>query len=220
MLIDLHTHTFPASRCSAISTQEYIERCVRGGIRAIALTNHGDLSDNVALEPLLAAKGILLIRGVEISTQYGDFVVFSPDPDFLTTLRDVQPAPRPGDVPDDAAVVWVHPTAGGGRSRSVYYTGLEREVANLIDAVEVYNGNWLGKRYVTEAEAIAKRLGLPRTGGSDAHEADRIMRCSTEFPDSIRSTADVVAAIKRGHTTPHRRRSSPFDRLRAKRRPV
>ena len=92
------------------------------------------------LGPALAAEGVLLIHGVEISTLFGDFVVFSPDLDYLETLRDVQDAPRPGSVPEDAAVVWVHPGAGGGRSGSAYYPGLERMVAGVVDAVEVYNG--------------------------------------------------------------------------------
>ena len=91
---------------------------------------------------------MLLVHGVEISTLFGDFVIFSPDLDYLATFRDVQEAPRAGELPDDAAVVWVHPAAGGGRSGSAYYPGLERLVAEIIDAVEVYNGSWLGDRYV------------------------------------------------------------------------
>ncbi len=79
-------------------------------------------------------------------------------------------------------MVWVHPGAGGGRSGAAYYPGLERMVAGAVDAVEVYNGGWLGDRYVTAAEDIAAQLGLARTGGSDAHQVDDLMRCYTELP--------------------------------------
>ena len=97
----------------------------------------------------------------------------------------------------------MHPGAGGGRSGSSYYPGLERLVGPILDAVEVYNGSWLGERYVSAASDIADQLGLARTGGSDAHEADQLMACYTEFPDPVRSTADVVDGLKRRVTVPH-----------------
>lgn len=204
MNVDLHTHTYPASDCSHISFRDYIAWCVEHGVEAVALTNHGDVSDNRALGPALVAEGVLLVDGVEISTLLGDFVVFSPDLDFLSTFAAIQDAPRAGELPDDAAIVWVHPAAGGGRSGSAYYAGLERMVADVVDAVEVYNGSWLGERYVATAEQIAAQLGAARTGGSDAHEVGQLMACYTELPDPVRSTADVVKALKQGRTVPRR----------------
>jgi predicted metal-dependent phosphoesterase TrpH len=207
MNVDLHTHTYPASDCSHISYRDYIAWCVDNQVEAIALTNHGDISDNRRLAPALAAEGVLLIDGVEISTLFGDFVIFSPDLDYLETLRSVQEAPRPGDVPDHAAVVWVHPGAGGGRSGSAYYPGIENMVAGVIDAVEVFNGTWLDQRYVGIAEQIADVLGVARTGGSDAHDAAELMACFTEIPGPVTSTADVVRALQQGATVPQRRRA-------------
>jgi predicted metal-dependent phosphoesterase TrpH len=205
MNVDLHTHTYPASTCSRISFRDYIAWCTEAAVEAVALTNHGDVADNRTLEGALAAEGVLLIHGVEISTLFGDFVIFSPDLDYLATFRDVQDFVRAGELRDDAAMVWVHPAAGGGRSGSAYYSGLERMVADSIHAVEVFNGSWLGDKYVQTAEQIAGQLGLARTGGSDAHDTAELMTCFTELPDPIRSTADVVDALQRGHTIPHRR---------------
>jgi predicted metal-dependent phosphoesterase TrpH len=206
MNVDLHTHTYPASDCSRISYRDYIAWCVDNAIEAVALTNHGDISDNLRLGPALAAEGVLLIDGIEISTLFGDFVIFSPDLDYLETLCAVQDAPRADNLPEDAAVVWVHPGAGGGRSGSAYYPGIENMVAGVVDAVEVYNGSWLGDRYVQIAEQIAMGLGATRTGGSDAHDAADLMVCYTELPDSIASTADVVQALRSGRALPVRRR--------------
>jgi predicted metal-dependent phosphoesterase TrpH len=206
MNVDLHTHTYPASTCSRISFRDYIAWCTEAAVEAVALTNHGDVADNRTLEGALAAEGVLLIHGVEISTLFGDFVIFSPDLDYLATFRDVQDFVRAGELRDDAAMVWVHPAAGGGRSGSAYYSGLERMVADSIHAVEVFNGSWLGDKYVQTAEQIAGQLGLARTGGSDAHDAAALMTCYTEMPDPVTSTADVVRALRQGHTIPHRRR--------------
>ena len=213
MNVDLHTHTYPASDCSHISYRDYISWCVDNAVEAVALTNHGDISDNLKLGPALAAEGVLLIDGIEISTLFGDFVIFSPDLDYLATLRSVQDAPRPGTVPDHAAVVWVHPGAGGGRSGSAYYPGIESMVGGAVNAVEVYNGSWLGDRFVDAAEQIADVLGVARTGGSDAHDPGDLMVCYTELPDPITSTADVVQALLLGRTVPHRRRA-PVQRRR------
>jgi predicted metal-dependent phosphoesterase TrpH len=194
MNVDLHTHTYPASDCSHISFRDYVAWCVEHGVEAVALTNHGDVSDNRKLGPALAAEGVLLVHGVEISTLFGDFVVFA----------ELQDAPRAEELPRDAAVAWVHPAAGGGRSGSAYYPGLERMVAGVVDAVEVYNGNWLAEDYVKTAEQIAAQLGAARTGGSDGHVAGQLMACYTELPDPVRSTADVVDALKQRRTVPHR----------------
>ena len=212
MNVDLHTHTYPASDCSRISYRDYIAWCSDNAVEAVALTNHGDISDIRKLGPALAAEGVLLIHGVEISTLFGDFIIFSPDLDYLDTLRAVQDAPRPETVPEDAAVVWVHPGAGGGRSGSAYYPGIESMVAGVVDAVEVYNGQWLGDRYVAAAEQIASALGVARTGGSDAHQPAALMACFTQLPDPVTGTADVVEALKMGRTLPHRQ--APVQRRR------
>lgn len=204
MNVDLHTHTYPASDCSHISYRDYIGWCADNAIEAVALTNHGDVTDNRRLQAALTAEGVLLLHGVEISTVVGDFVIFSPDLDYLARFRAVQPALRTTDLADDAAVVWVHPGAGGGRSGSAYYDGLERQVAEVINGVEVFNGSWLDDQYVDIAERIARQLGLARTAGSDAHERDALMRCYTELPDPVRSTADLVTAIRTRATLPHR----------------
>ena len=204
MNVDLHTHTYPASDCSRITHPEYLGWCIQHGVEAVALTNHGDVDDNRRLEGALAAEGVLLLHGVEISTMFGDFVVFSPDLDYLAQFRDVQEFIRAGDVPGHAAVVWVHPGAGGGRSGAMYYPGIELMVAGVVDAVEVYNGGWLGDRYVAAAEEIAAQLGVARTAGSDAHAVEDLMRCYTQVPDPVRSTADLVSALKSRTTYPVR----------------
>ena len=209
MNVDLHTHTYPASTCSHITYRDYIAWCVEHHVEAIALTNHGNVTDNRKLESALAAEGVLLIHGVEISTMVGDLVIFSPDLDYLEAFADVQEAPRPGSVPSHAAVVWVHPGAGGGRSGSSFYPGIERLVSPVLDAVEVYNGAWLGERYVRAATDIADQLGVARTGGSDAHEPGELMACYTEFPGPVRSTADVVDGLKNRLTVPHAATASP-----------
>lgn len=217
MKIDLHTHTSPASSCSRISHEEYVDFCRHENLEAIALTNHGEVSDNRVLAPRLAAIGVTLLHGVEISTTLGDFVVFSPDLDFLDTLKPVQTPLRPETIPGHAAVVWVHPAAGGGMSGAAYLPGAETLLGGAVHAVELYNGSWPGAQYVDEARRIAERLGVPLTGGSDAHSVERLMTCFTEVEAPIEDTADLVAALRHGHVRPQRPQTRR--RLLARRRP-
>lgn len=207
MLVDLHTHTWPASECSQTTHDQYVERCLALGLSAIALTNHGDIGDNATLAPRLAEIGVVLLHGVEISTILGDFVVYSPDLEFLASLLPEQEPIHRRRLPEQAAVVWAHPAAGGGRSSSSYYRGIETLAAPLIDAVEVFNGNWPADRWVTVARRIADDLGLPATGGSDAHAPDAIMSCATEIDTGdgdLLSTADLVSALREGRVRPWR----------------
>ncbi len=202
MRVDLHVHTYPASTCSSIAYRDLIAHCRDHGVGAIALTNHGDVDDNRRLAAPLAEVGTVLVHGVEISTLYGDFVVYSPELDFLAGFAKLQAVPEAGALPADAAVVWAHPVAGGGLSGSPYYPGLAHRVAGLIDAVEVCNGNWLEPRYTEAAAALCAELDLPAVAGSDAHVAARLEACVTEIDGDVRSTADVVAAIKSGAVSP------------------
>ena len=191
-----------------MTRHEFIERCAQLRLNAVALTNHGVIADNLVVVWALAARDILLLDGVEISTVFGDFVIYSPDLEFLATLHPVQAPVRRAQLPAQAAVVWVHPAAGGGMSGSSYYPGLEELVAPHIDAVEVFNGNWLDDRHVREAMSMARHLGLPEVGGSDAHDTDAVMRCATEIdvPNGrLESTADLVTAIRDGRVRPWRR---------------
>jgi predicted metal-dependent phosphoesterase TrpH len=202
MRVDLHTHTTPASSCSQTDLDAFFNYCLTFDVSAIALTNHGDVSDNITLEPRLARIGVKLIHGVEISTLFGDFIIYSPDLEYLATFTDLQAVPKRGTIPDSAAIVWVHPAAGGGRSGSTYYTGLATTVGPLIDGVEVYNGNWASDRHIRVARTIAESCGVAMTGGSDAHRPQQIGRCATDFACEIASTADVVQAIKERATVP------------------
>jgi hypothetical protein len=204
MRIDLHTHTYPASSCSQITRDQYLEFCDRNHVAAIALTNHGDVRDNLALEARLGEVGTLLLHGVEISTMLGDFIVFSPDLEYLATLRDLRAPLRADEVPHHAAVVWAHPFAGGGRSGSVYFPGAEHQAASVLSAVELYNGNWSDRRYVDGAREIAASLRLPCTGGSDAHRVERLTACGTEFDEPVTGTADLVSALRSGSVRPWR----------------
>ena len=142
----------------------------------------------------LAAEGVLLLHGVEITTLCGDFVVFSPDLDYLAGFSAVQDRAAAGHVAADAAVVWVHPGAGGGRSGSTYYSG-HREHGRAASSTPSRSSTATGSASATSpspssiagapGRARAPAAATPTTPGD-------LMICYTEMPDPVRSTADVV----------------------------
>ena len=68
MNVDLHTHTYPASDCSRISYRDYIAWCVDNHVEAIALTNHGDVSDNLRLG--FAVPMVLVLGIIPLASQF------------------------------------------------------------------------------------------------------------------------------------------------------
>ena len=76
----------------------------------------------------------------------------------------------------------------------------------LVDAIESLNGNttdeenWL-------AGAVADRLGLPQTGGSDAHAAATLGNCVTVLAHPPESMADLIAQLRAGRCAPARGRA-------------
>jgi predicted metal-dependent phosphoesterase TrpH len=53
------------------------------------------------------------------------------------------------------------------------------------------------------ATEIAEQLGLPGTGGSDAHALWQVGRCVTVFEREIRSQEELVSELRRGRYAAH-----------------
>jgi predicted metal-dependent phosphoesterase TrpH len=184
-----------------------LESCLQAvinlDIATICLTNHGDLNDYEALAAM-APPELVLIPGVEISSNLGDFLIFSDKLDFLRSLEAVQPLPTREQRPTQTAVVWAHPFAGnvGGLDHTDRYVmGLAAEV----DGIEVFNGNWPDDDASALARRIASTYGLAELGGSDAHRPQDLMRCWTEIDGKTTSVDDLIRAILDRKTVAHRK---------------
>jgi predicted metal-dependent phosphoesterase TrpH len=78
---------------------------------------------------------------------------------------------------------------------------MERALFKYVDAVEVMNSKVTEKENDFAAK-VAEGLGVPSTGGSDAHEVDEVGIYATHFSDSIRSEKELVEALRRGAYEP------------------
>jgi predicted metal-dependent phosphoesterase TrpH len=204
MTIDLHVHTYPASPCSSASVDGLIEEAKRIGLDGICLTDHNHVWEPARVDELRQKHGFLILRGNEITTNQGDVLVFGLEKDIqgIIDLKDLR---REVDEADGFMIV-AHPfrgflVVGVDQAGLTPEKAMERPLFNYVDAVEVLNGK------VTEnendfASRVTEGLGLPGTGGSDAHEVGEVGMYATEFYAEIRNEQDLIAALKDGACSP------------------
>jgi hypothetical protein len=189
--IDLHVHTSSSGDNDA-DLEEVIERAVELGLDGITITEHYSYAASEPVERLREKyRGIItLFRGVELSAAEGHCLVFGADTDRLSlgyapAQEVVRAVTAAGGI-----VIPSHPYRGG--------SGLGARVLDLpgIGGLEGYNGANLHAMNVRAVEA-AGRLGLPYTGGSDAHAPAEVGSCYTAFEGTV-AAGDLVHHLRSG----------------------
>ncbi|NPV59390.1 MAG: PHP domain-containing protein [Actinobacteria bacterium] len=195
MIIDLHIHTNLGSICSQLGPAELLDRVRELGIDAICVTEHHSHRGAHKMVEFASGSGYPVFRGVEIYTELGDMLVYGMKRDtkyHLTTFEElVEMAEK-----DGAVIVPAHPCRGWGRQHKHAHT-FPRELIGHIVAIETLNGaNTI--RSNEKALALAEEIGLPGTGGSDAHALWQVGKCVTVFERDIRSEEDLVEELRAG----------------------
>ncbi|MGC9194245.1 MAG: PHP domain-containing protein [Syntrophobacteraceae bacterium] len=197
-IIDLHTHTFPASSCSSVCADELIEEAKLIGLNGICLTDHNHVWSIAQVEALRQKHGFAVFRGNEITTNQGDMLVFGLEKDIrgIITIEDLR---REVDAVGGFMIA-AHPFRGFLTFNTVELgltaeKAAQRPLFQLVDGLEVLNGK------VTEKEngfssRVAEALKLPATGGSDAHQASDVGIYATRFFVEIHSEEELLRALK------------------------
>jgi len=189
--IDLHVHTSSSGDNDA-DLEEVVEAAVLRGLDGIAITEHYSYGASEPVERLREKYGgvITLFRGVELSAAEGHCLVFGVDTDRLSlryapAVEIVRAVTAAGGV-----VIPSHPYRGG--------SGIGELVLRLpgISGLEGYNGANLHAMNSKAVEA-AGTLGLPYTGGSDAHAPAEVGSCYTEFEGRV-AVEDLARRIRSG----------------------
>lgn len=214
MLIDLHTHTRPCSPCSGQTAEQLLQAAVKSGLDAICVTDHHFVSGGREAQALGREKyGFTVFRGVEARTTLGDILVFGLDEDFEAGI-DGADLLQYVDERGGAAIL-AHPFRHGGGWALWYW--LEKQGLALdaslaarpelehIHAVETFNGQ-VNTAELRQAEDLARILGLPVCGGSDAHATWQVGTTATEFARPVTNEAELVREIREGRIRPRRLR--------------
>lgn len=203
-VIDLHTHSFPASPCSSLTVDDLIKKAKQIGLSGLCLTDHNHVWDPETVADLGQKYDFLVLRGNEITTDQGDMIVFGLEEEIKGIIRLEEL--REAVLKADGFIICAHPfrgflTFGAGKLGLTPEKAMERPLFRLVDAVEVMNGKVTEKENDL-AKKVAAGLDLPITGGSDAHEISAVGTFATWFPEVIQDEKGLVEALRRGNYVP------------------
>lgn len=184
---DLHVHSI-ASVDGRSSLDALLAAARAHGLDAITVSDHDTCT------PLPESTDVLLIPGVEITSDNGHILgLFLDRPVDLAALGKYPAPARAIDAIHNAGglAVLAHPFAPPKLT--------PHEVLSLpFDAIETANARAMLKPGANEkAAALAAQAKLPGTGGSDAHHASELGGCVTEF-SCERSLAAMKQALVNG----------------------
>lgn len=200
MKIDHHLHTSRHSPDSVMDPLKMIEHARAIGLDGVVITEHDHQWDPEELAELAArADGLKVFSGVEVSAREGHFLVYG-----LPDLRDVGPGIRLRELLKvverrGAAIVAAHPF----RWLQPFDEIVARHGA-VFHGVE-YVSNNVTSDTRRQAESLLAASPMPRTGSSDAHDADTLGCYFSEVEGPVETIADFVAALRRGAVRPRHR---------------
>jgi predicted metal-dependent phosphoesterase TrpH len=188
--------------CSSMSPDALLTRARELGLGGFAVTEHDSTWPEehfLELSGSASRLGMLIINGAEIRAY--DSVTYNCQGDFLVFgVR--RPIPQP--ITARALARFVHGEGGViiAAHPFRYWLGAGDLVFDLdLDGIEVFNLNHTPEMEARAMEA-ASRLGIPSTGGSDAHHPSAVGRCHTLFAQDIFTEADFLRELKSGRITP------------------
>ena len=200
MRIDLHIHTAPRSACSHLGLSELIQRAQKLELDGICLTEHQVVWTAEEAARLAEEGGIKVFRGNEFTTNQGDILVFGFDEDIkeLLTIQELRELVKKA----GGFMIAAHPfrgfkTFGIGQLQMTVEQACQRKVFGFVDAIEIGNGK-LSDDENDMARRVADTLGLPGTGGSDAHRGDEVGKWVTVFENDIGDEQELIEALKAG----------------------
>ncbi len=173
--LDLHVHTW-WSRDSPQRPGAAVRAAARR-LDGLAVTDHNEVIGVSEASEAADALGVEIVPGEEVRTEEGDVIV-------LGVREWIEPRRPAAEVIDEAreqgaVTVLAHPT--DCRRRSSACDEAER-LAEMVDAIEILNGRSTPSQNA-RAAALAKRVGKPGIGGSDAHFTREVGRCWTLVGD-------------------------------------
>ena len=208
--VDLHMHTDHSHDC-ATPVEVLLATPRVGGLGAIAVTDHNEISGALEAASKAAEFGVKVIVGEEVKTASQGEVIGL----FLTEKipRGLTMAETVAEIKRQGGLVYVpHPF---DRMHAVPDYEHLLEILDDVDAIEIYNPRVAIGSFNEEAERFAAKYRIVAGAGSDSHVAQGLgsVRISMpdfdgpeEFLEALRDRRDqprpVLAALRAGAEVP------------------
>jgi predicted metal-dependent phosphoesterase TrpH len=206
--IDLHLHTSRGSSDSNVSPREVIEQARKIGISAICITEHDHIWDlqEEELRDVAAAAGVVLLRGMEVTTEVGHVGAFGLDR-YVGGIYKLKELRR---VADECGGLLIanHPFRYRLDPKLTFFNNhdepfdandvtkaAEQTVFSMVDAVEVLNG-CCSEEENRFALQVARSLNLAEVAGSDSHSVDSVGCVCTVLEEPALNERALIEAIK------------------------
>lgn len=200
MKIDLHVHSC-YSYDGVGHPREIIKWARLRGMDGICVTEHHSYLNSEPFREWAENSGIVVLRGAEASTLLGHFLIFGVQDDSWNTYRETGylDAQRLIDYVNarGGAVVAAHPF----RREGEYFGGWKIAKLRGLAAIEVWNARCTEEDN-QEAEELARTMGLPGIGGSDAHAGGCVGMAYTVFRRPVGNEKQLVELLKQGECQP------------------
>lgn len=196
MKIDLHIHS-RYSYDSATRPETILKWARMRGLDGVCITEHHSYVKSQPFSEWAEHSSIVILRGAEASTMLGHFLIYGVSDDSWNTYKEagyIDPQKLIDHVnAQGGAVVAAHPF----RREGEHFGGWKVASLRGLAAIEVWNGNCLEEDN-QEALLLARKMGLPGIGGSDAHVGPAVGMAYTVLPRPITDEKDLVKLLKLG----------------------
>ncbi|WP_041915841.1 PHP domain-containing protein [Pseudodesulfovibrio mercurii] len=198
MLIDLHVHS-TCSPCSVLKPSEILANARSLGLDAVCITDHDTMSILTQCREGFQPDGLLLIVGMEYTTDQGDYLLFGDVRSLPHGLSAEILLPEVRAL--GGAAIAAHPCRTWRPADPVIFD------RGLCAIAEVENGrnSAAENRHALE---LASGHDMTFVAGSDAHALEELGRCPTRFTVPVNSKADLIDALNRGLCRPSARHRS------------
>ncbi|MEX2080130.1 MAG: PHP-associated domain-containing protein [Dehalococcoidia bacterium] len=209
----MHLHTTKGASDSMLDPEELISEARRVGLSGVNITEHDRMWESWDLAPFRARhEGIFVSNGMEVSTDMGHILAIGLK-GYASGIRRLE---KLREVADEvgAFLVVAHPfrhffdpvhfkREGKEPFRLSPEEAARLPVFQLVHGIEVLNGcNTPRENYF--ALQVAKTLGKPGTGGSDAHSSQGIGYFCAAFDEELTSPEQMVEQMHLGRFHPVR----------------
>jgi predicted metal-dependent phosphoesterase TrpH len=192
MKFDLHIHTRKHSPDAITDPFDLVKAAAAAGLDGIVITEHDYLWTEPELEELrAAAPGLVILPGIEVTGRGGDVLCYGVTDPFAL----------PRGIPWGELCREVHRQGGAAVAAHPHRWGqpfekLVRDQRAELDGIEVMSNNMDDHLRRQASELLANHPHFAQLGNSDSHDPGTVGCCYTDFDAVIRTTADLVAAIR------------------------